>query len=426
MSFIKVKGNIKVVDIDYRLIVENAEEGIAIIQDEKIIYANPRLCELTGYTREEILGFDIKEAIHPDDLERVITNFRNRIAGKEAEEKYDFRVITKNGEVKWFHVRPVVIEIGGRPATMNFLIDVTDRKDFERRLSMSEKNYRELVENVNSIVLRWKPDGTITFINEYGAWFFEYKREELIGKNVLSTIVPKTDTEGRDLHLMINDIAKNPQRYIHNENENVTATGRRVFVLWRNKPIFDENGELSEILSIGSDITDKKRIEKELMFLATHDALTGIKNRGEFERILSIEIGKADRYNEPLALILFDIDNFKKINDSYGHSTGDKVLKRIASTVSGLLRNIDTFARWGGEEFVILLPHTLMSGAVRTAEKIRCAVEELGGEEIPYVTVSLGVTLYRKGETTDSFLVRADRALYEAKGKGKNCVVSLY
>ena len=413
-------------DIDYRLIVENAEEGIAIIQDEKVIYANPRLCELTGYTREELEGFDIKKAIHPEDLERVITNFRNRITGKEAEEKYDFRVITKSGEVKWFHVRPVVIEIDGRPATMNFLIDVTDRKDFERRLSMSEKNYRELVENVNSIVLRWRPDGTITFINEYGAWFFEYRREDLIGKNVLETIVPKTDAEGRDLHLMISDIAKNPYKYIHNENENVTSSGRRVFVLWRNKPIFDERGELSEILSIGSDITDKKRIEKELMFLATHDALTGIRNRGEFERILSMEISKAERYNEPLALILFDVDNFKRVNDTYGHSTGDKVLKKVASTVSSLIRSVDVFARWGGEEFVILLPHTLMSGAVRTAEKIRSVVEELGGEDIPHVTISVGVTLYRKGEGTDNFLVRADRALYEAKGRGKNRVVSLY
>ncbi len=413
-------------NIDYRMIVENAQEGIAVVKDLRVVYANPRLCELTGYTGDEIEGLNVGEFIHPEDRDRVLSNFRNLIERKPAEEEYDFRVLTKKGEVKWFHVRPVVIEMDGVPATLNFLIDVTERKEFEKRLSVSEKHYRELVENVNSVVLRWKPDGTITFINEYGAWFFEFNRENLIGRNVLDTIVPKTDAEGKDLYAMIEDIVANPSSYIYNENENITSSGRRVFVLWRNKPIFEEGGGLVEILSIGSDITDRKRMERELVFLASHDPLTGAFNRREFERILELELRKADRYNEPLSLIIFDVDNFKKINDKFGHDVGDKVLIFISSLVPRVIREIDTFARWGGEEFVILLPHTLLSGARETAEKIRRAMRVITEEGIPKFTASFGITVYRKGEGKNGFLKRADRAMYSAKDSGRDCVVSLY
>ncbi|WP_121010276.1 sensor domain-containing diguanylate cyclase [Hydrogenivirga caldilitoris] len=290
---------------------------------------------------------------------------------------------------------------------------------------MSERHYRELVENVNSIVLRWKPDGTISFINEYGSWFFEFRKEDLLGKNVLDTIVPALDADGKDLRRMIKDIVHDPRKYIYNENENVTSSGKRVFILWRNNPIFDEEGRLTEILSIGSDITDKRKLEKELVYMASHDSLTGVFNRREFERILDSEIQKANRYNEPLSLILFDVDNFKDINDSFGHNAGDGVLVEIASAVSATIREIDTFARLGGDEFVLLLPHTLLSGAVDVAEKIKKLVESVMTVKVRKVTTSVGVTVYRKGEERGEFLIRADRALYRAKDMGKNCVASL-
>jgi len=131
-------------------------------------------------------------------------------------------------------------------------------------LQESEEKYRELVEWANSIMLRWKPDGSISFINDYGARFFGYGREELIGQPVVGTIVPPTDTSGRDLAEMIRDITAHPERYLSNQNENVRKNGSRVWVSWTNRPIFDEEGRFVEMFAVGNDITDRKRAEDAL------------------------------------------------------------------------------------------------------------------------------------------------------------------
>ncbi len=126
-----------------------------------------------------------------------------------------------------------------------------------------EQYYRELVESVNSVVLRWKQDGSITFINQYGLKLFGYEPDELIGKSV-DILVPETDSQGKDLSGLLEDITKNPGDYVHNVNENVCRDGRRIWMSWTNRAIYDANGQLTEVLGIGSDITDIKQNEEDL------------------------------------------------------------------------------------------------------------------------------------------------------------------
>ena len=132
------------------------------------------------------------------------------------------------------------------------------------KMRESEKKYRELVQNINSIVLRMDINGRITFFNEFAQKFFGYTEDDILGKNVVGTIVPETDTSYRDLKAMIKDIGQNPERYTVNENENIRKNGERVWILWTNKGAIDKDGHITEILCIGNDITEKKNLEIRL------------------------------------------------------------------------------------------------------------------------------------------------------------------
>ncbi|MBM9520907.1 diguanylate cyclase [Desulforhopalus vacuolatus] len=156
-------------------------------------------------------------------------------------------------------------------------------------------------------------------------------------------------------------------------------------------------------------------------FLATRDPLTGILNRRKIEEHVAREINRHHRYNTEFSMIMFDLDHFKKVNDTWGHDVGDIVLKKVVARTSATLREIDIFARWGGEEFLILLPETSIDMAYQAAERIRLAIRETKIYEELTITVSLGVAQYVDGETMDEIIKNADLAMYEAKHKGRDC-----
>jgi diguanylate cyclase (GGDEF)-like protein len=168
-----------------------------------------------------------------------------------------------------------------------------------------------------------------------------------------------------------------------------------------------------------------KETEEKLKNIASHDELTKVYNRRKFDEVLGYEINMSRRYKEPLSLIMFDLDHFKNVNDTYGHDIGDKVLRIIARTVRMAIRSTDTLARWGGEEFFIILPKTNKSEAVKIAEHLRQRIENIKFGSINTITCSFGVAEFMVGETKDSFIQRADEAMYKAKTNGRNRVESL-
>ncbi|MEA3512603.1 MAG: diguanylate cyclase [Campylobacterota bacterium] len=172
-----------------------------------------------------------------------------------------------------------------------------------------------------------------------------------------------------------------------------------------------------------TDITDIKLESQQYHFHATHDALTGIYNRSYYFEKIANEIEQSRRYKTTFCIILFDIDFFKKFNDNYGHLKGDEVLVKLSQTIQTNTRVSDTFARWGGEEFIILLEKTTLEKAELIAEHFRKLIENMHIKDIPQVTSSFGVTQYQDGDTDNCILKRADDALYEAKEAGRNCVV---
>jgi len=174
-----------------------------------------------------------------------------------------------------------------------------------------------------------------------------------------------------------------------------------------------------------TDITEHKRLEAKLLTLSRTDALTGLLNRGTFFETAAEEVVRAERYQRPLSFMSLDLDHFKRINDSYGHPTGDRVLQIFAQSLTACLRQHDQVGRIGGEEFAVLLPELPLEKAAETARRVLTMVRNLAlndpvGNVIGF-TVSIGVAEMLPGLTLDQLMSRVDKALYEAKGDGRNC-----
>jgi diguanylate cyclase (GGDEF)-like protein len=180
--------------------------------------------------------------------------------------------------------------------------------------------------------------------------------------------------------------------------------------------------EIDLIRVYGLDISQRKRAEQEIYLLATTDSLTGIANRREFFGILENEMGRARRYGAPLSLVMYDLDHFKRVNDTYGHDAGDAVLQIVTGLVKQNIRAVDVAARWGGEEFMVMMPQSALDVARSAAERLRLAIASHSFDQVGEVTASFGVTAFVPEDDSNSLLKRVDDALYRAKELGRNRV----
>jgi diguanylate cyclase (GGDEF)-like protein len=196
-------------------------------------------------------------------------------------------------------------------------------------------------------------------------------------------------------------------------------------------PVLDASGKVVGLLPTAVDITERKQLEEALKRQAHLDYLTGLSNRRHFMEQAEVELSRAVRYDITLSILMLDIDHFKRVNDTYGHQSGDTVLRILARVCQEVLRNFDIIGRLGGEEFAVILPETDIEQTLEVAERLREVIADTevslpdGGKT--HFTVSIGVsTLSDKNSNIDSLLNQADKALYKAKESGRNmvCVAS--
>jgi PAS domain S-box-containing protein len=249
----------------YRLISENANIGILTATlDGVLLQANPAIARMAGYESVEEFLTIPTEQLYLNRIDRQ--RFLNELLEAGAMNNYEVLAQKKDGTPLWVSLNAVIQKdrSGNRASVLGIVEDISDRKKAEEALRASEAKYRELVQNANSIILRWNRKGAVTFLNEFGQNFFGYSAEEIVGRHVVGTIVPETETGGRDLRPLMQEICANPSRFEHNVNENMLRDGTRVWVEWTNKIIFDERSQLAEIFSVGTDITKRKEAEEAL------------------------------------------------------------------------------------------------------------------------------------------------------------------
>lgn len=303
--------------------------------------------------------------------------------------------------------------------------DISVIKEAEAELRQSEERFRSLVQDQTEVISRLRADGTYIFVNEVYCRLFGKTEAEIIG----GTWKPVVYHE--DLQHVMDEVSKlsvtNPVVMI--ENRVVSATGEVRWMQFSNRGIFDAHGELTEIQSVGRDISDRKRAEAEIQNLAYKDSLTGLSNRRHLLDRLQIALATSARSMQYGALLFMDLDKFKVINDTQGHSDGDLLLVEVAKRIMACVREVDTVARQGGDEFVVLVERLGASleeasrMAAKIAETIRVALAE--PYEINQLSVrsssSIGVALFCGHDTSvEELIKRADMAMYQAKDGGRN------
>ncbi len=281
---------------EQRRFFDSSPDPVWIIDNHYFVDCNQAAVEMLGYPDKESLKNTHPSVLSPEyqpDGESSFTKAERMMNLTQGKGLHRF---------EWIHTRRdgsnFVAEVtlstmtlpGGRSAIHCIWRDITERKRAEDALKASEANYRELVQNVNAIILRMGLDGTVNYFNEYAEHFFGYQAAEILGRHVVGTIVPETESNtGRNLSEMISSILANPEQYADNVNENMTRDGRRVVVRWANQVILDENRKPSGVLSIGTDITAQKQAE-ETLIKAKEAAESANRAKSQFLATMSHEI----------------------------------------------------------------------------------------------------------------------------------------
>jgi diguanylate cyclase (GGDEF)-like protein/PAS domain S-box-containing protein len=405
---------------------EEAPIGMALVAlDGTFLRVNRALPELVGYDAEDLLGLTFQDITHPDDLEADLELVRQVIAGERRSYRMEKRYIRSDGEEVWVNLSvSMVRDDSGRPLYfVSQIEDVTERRRSQDALREAEDRFRSAFEEAPIGMAMNSIDGRFLKVNKAMCEITGYSREQLEATTYRSITHP-------------DDLARNEKGYdeviagraphYRTEKRYIHSDGHVVPVDLSATVVRDGEGEPIHVLTQVQDITERKRFEGQLQYLADHDSLTGMFNRRRFEEELTRELNSAERYEGRLAVLAIDLDDFKYINDSLGHSIGDELIVRVGESLRTRLRRSDVLARLGGDEFAVILPRIDEETALSVAESLLEAVAAvdlvgLGGRGGGKVSASVGVAMFDPGSGlgAEELLVEADIAMYDAKEAGR-------
>lgn len=432
----------------FRSFVENAN-GIIYTLDLQgcFVYASPNILTTLGLNPDELVGTDFRPLIHPQDLDRCLATFQSVMEHGQRLTGIEYRIRKGDGTWAWqsSNVGPIFDAAGQISSLIGVGRDIHQRKEIEEQLHVSEARYRLLSDHAHDVIWTIAPDGTITYVSPSVEQVRGYTPEEAMRQSLDQILTP--DSIALNLayfgELLADLAAGRAPKSFRGQMEYLCRDGSTYWCEVMATPILAENGSLVELLGVSRDITEHKRYEAELNkakeatealnhaleaanerlnSIATTDLLTGLWNRRHFEERVTHEMTIADRYEHPLSVLIFDIDHFKRVNDTHGHLVGDQVLAELSARARRNIRATDLPCRWGGEEFLILMPNTDAQKAVTVAEKLRSAFAAQPIGEVGTVTASFGVATYQPKESLDDWIGRVDQALYEGKESGRNTV----
>jgi diguanylate cyclase (GGDEF)-like protein/PAS domain S-box-containing protein len=420
-------------------------------------WMSPAFWKTLGFdpSEKEHLASEWQDLINPDDLKVAFENFQRHC--EDPSHPYDQVVRYKhaNGSTIWVRCRGVAIrDEKGKPVRLlGTHNDITALKEIEQRYRNNLKTLDEayastrLALEESDAVFNLSPDaliqvdvdGFIVRANQQAAAMFGYSVQELLSLSISNLVSLEFQGMHRNfLKSYFDNPDIRPMGSVRKDIFGLHKKGYEIPVEIRLAHIDTRFGKTA-IASI-RDVSETKALVKALQDQLSEnqvlvkenetDTLTGVFNRRYFDAVGAAAVEKAFRRGQALSLLALDIDFFKKINDTYGHAVGDEVLMKLSATIQNLVRSDDVFARIGGEEFCMLLPHTPMRSALHLAERVRSVVEKMvvlsEGIEPISVTISIGVaTLTERDKTIEALMKRADQALYQAKEEGRNRVVGM-
>ncbi len=362
---------------------------------------------------------EIFNLIHPDDRKRVYETFS---LSNEAKTPYEieYRIVRPNGEVRYVVENTEYFsDVNEWLGTIGSIHDITEHNNLRIRLIEEEQYYKSLFENNTDAVYSFDLQGNFLSCNAALEDMFGYSKEELLKGNYDHLIEPGSLQKNRDF-FMATITTLSPQNY----DTTCIRRNRGIIELnVTNLPIII-NKELIGVYGIAKNITEKKALEQSLVDLAYHDYLTDLPNRRMFEEQLNKQLRLAQSYNKKIALLLIDVDRFKSVNDTLGHSIGDALLKQLANKLQNCLGEDQIIYRLGGDEFcIVLLEVESHSEVMSLSDKIMQIIKEeflIEGFELN-ITASVGISLSPEdGITVESLFKHADTALYFSKSQGRD------
>jgi diguanylate cyclase (GGDEF)-like protein/PAS domain S-box-containing protein len=418
--------------------VLDTNPNIIMVKDRRgtILLANAALAEFYHAPMDQMTGRTHRE-VHltfggtPADIDRWLESDREVVA--TGQPRFSTEYITQaGGRLRWHRTKKLPITLAnGTQAVLTVMEDVTDLKQAEKMLEKERDLLEALMDNI--------PDNI--YYKDIHSRFIRINRQQsgYLGLQGPADAIGKTDydffsREHADEFYNDEREVMSGKRII-SKFERIVLRGAERWWLVSKVPFFDRDGRVLGLVGVSKDVTELKKMERQLADaneqlnkLAREDALTGLLNRRMILELVSNEWARWQRYGKRYSILILDADNFKRVNDEYGHLAGDQALKFIAARISEAIRAVDIVGRYGGEEFIVILPETNQEGAMSAAEKIlhnirKSPLSHDGG--MLNLSVSIGSATVRSEDRNEDILLnRADQALLEAKRAGKNRVIA--
>ncbi len=413
-------------DSEYRFrnLSQQLPVGVFLVDVEgRCQYVNEHWCQMSGLTAEQATGLPWMQFVHPDEREQVLRDWRTAVE-QESGFAADHRLRGPSGRVAWLstHIVPLRDRASRIVSYLGVNVDIAGFKRTEETLRASETRFRSYFELSLVGVALTGPDKRWWEVNDRLCEILGYRREQLLRLSWAEQTHPD------DLDVDIAQFERVMARRIDGyslDKRFLRPDGELVYASVSTRCVRRSNGMVDHFVTVVQDITERKQAEERIRKLAHHDALTGLPNRELLTDRLLQAVARADRDHTQVGVLLVDLDLFKRINDTLGHSVGDQLLREVAARLQKCVRPGDTVSRQGGDEFAIVLPDLANANddAARIAQRILnmvarpCTLDE---KEL-HANCSIGISVFpRDGRGAEALLKNADVALYRAKDMGRN------